>query len=35
MKTFSIEGTLTPCQGVYKVLNFGEAILRKSLDFSR
>jgi hypothetical protein len=33
MKTLSIENTFTPCQRVYKVLNFSYAVWRKSLDF--
>ena len=33
METYSIETTFTPRQGVHKILNFSDAILRKSLDF--
>jgi hypothetical protein len=33
METCSIDNTFTPRQGVYKVLNFSDTILRKSLDF--
>jgi hypothetical protein len=30
MKTFSIENTFTPCQRVYKVLNFSDTILEEA-----
>jgi hypothetical protein len=33
METCSTETAFTPRQGVYKVLNFSDPILRQSLDF--
>lgn len=33
VKTCSIQPAFTPRQGVYKVLNFSDAILMKSLDY--
>jgi hypothetical protein len=33
VKTHSIATMFTPLQGVHKVLNFSDPILRKSLDF--
>lgn len=33
MQTCLIETAFTLCQGVYKVLNFSDTMLRKSLDF--
>lgn len=33
METCSIETMFTPRQGVHKIRNFSDAILRKSLDF--
>lgn len=33
METYSIETTFAPRQGVHKIFNFSDAILRKSLDF--
>jgi hypothetical protein len=35
MKIYSIKTMFTPREGVHKIRNFSDPILRKSLDFSR